>query len=209
MPVSALPACVADNPCGDVTFPQAVANCNPEISAGGVNDVYVIPCDATMSETNILDTAWWQGLIDDGELAAIGPMIGSIARGNVRNVRVASCQVEQPVSITWLLTVNLRLIDKTSAKSTHDQIDALLTQFGRFQVLARMCDGDNTVLPIGAFTTSEINWVVPDNFEEEQVVTFVIAWKQLGLPRTYSVSGLSAIVPKAQPGLPPVGSSNS
>jgi hypothetical protein len=209
MPVFSSPACVANDNCEQLPFPQGSANCNPEISNGGVNDVYFLPCTETISESNLLNTTWWQTLVDDGNLGAVGVIVGSIVRGNVRNVRVGSCQTEQPVSMTWNLTFEIRLIDKTSEKVTHEQADALIQRFGQYQAIARMCDGDNTVLPIGPFTTTDLNWTVPNNFEEEQVVSVTISWQQLGLPRPYTVAGLSAIVPKAKPGLPTVGSSNS
>lgn len=209
MPVLSAAACVASAACPQEAFPQATANCNPETSAGGVNDVYFVPCTEVLSEANILSTSWWQNLVDEGTLGAVGVIVGSIQRGNVRNARVGSCLAEQPVSITWNLLFEIRLIDKTSEKSTNEQVDALIQRFGQFQAVARMCEGDNTVLPIGPFSPTDLNWTVPNNSEEEQVVAVQISWRQLGLPRTYEVSGLSAVVPKAKPGVPPAGSSNS
>jgi len=62
---------------------------------------------------------------------------------------------------------------------------------------ARMCDGNDTILPIGPFTTSDFNWTVPDNFEEFQSMTVELSWLELGLPVTYDVAGLSAVLPKS------------
>jgi hypothetical protein len=208
MPVSSLAACVASELCPAQPFPQATANCFPSVSAGGINDLYFVPCTEVLSEANLLNTSWWQNLVDDGTLGALGVITGSLARGDVRTVRVGSCQTEQITSIRWIITAEIRLIDKSSEKITHEQADALISSFGQYQAIARMCEGDNDVLPVGAFTTTEVNYVVPPNFEEEQVITVVISWFQLGVPRPYTVAGLSAIVPKAKPGVPPAGSNS-
>jgi hypothetical protein len=47
------------------------------------------------------------------------------------------------------------------------------------------------------FTVSDFDWTVPDNFEEVQSITIEIGWFELGMPKTYDVAGLSAVVPKA------------
>lgn len=209
MPVLTAPACNPTVDCPLVEFPQATAACTYELAVGGINDLYFIPCTETLSEANILDTAWWQGLVDNGRLGSIGVGLGSIAKKNSQAERVGSCQTEQTVGATWALTYVIKLIDKTSARSTHARINTLINKFGNFLLVARMCDGDNTVLPIGQFTTSDFNWVVPDNFEQYQNVSFELSWRELGLPVTIDVAGLSAIVPKAAPGVPSAGSSNS
>lgn len=205
MPVLTAAACNNSDVCPVTPFPAATALCVPLTSAGGVNDLYFIPCDQEMTETNILDTAWWQALKDgesgaspDGTLLGnIGLMLGSISKKSSKTERIGSCKVEQIVSTTWALKAVLKTFDKSVDKITHAQITALINSASRYQVIARMCDGDNTVLPIGIFSLSDFDWVVPDNFEEVQQVTLEISWIELGLPKTYDVTGLSAIVPKA------------
>lgn len=202
MPVLTAAACTPTDECPLVPFPVATANCNPVLSQGGVNDLYFIPCNQVMSETNILDTAWWQELVDGSSpgtsfLGNIGIGLGSIAKKGTKSERVGSCKTEQLVSATWALKYVLKAFDKSAEKVTHEQINALINNSGRFLVIARMCDGDNTVLPIGTFVTSDFDWIVPDNFEEVQSITIELSWFELGLPKTYDVTGLSAIVPKA------------
>jgi hypothetical protein len=185
-----------------VGFPVATANCNPVLSVGGVNDLYFIPCDQVLSEENILDTAWWQSLVDGGSpgssfLGNIGIGLGSIGKKGTKSERVSSCKVEQLVSATWALKYVIKAFDKSAEKVTHEQVSTLINNAGRFLAIARMCDGENTVLPIGVFTVSDFDWTVPDNFEEVQSITIEIGWFELGMPKTYDVAGLSAVVPKA------------
>lgn len=150
-----------------------------------------------MSETNLLDIAWWQGLIDDGNLGRMGMGLGSIAKKSDKKERISSCRTEQIVQTTWALKYQIKCMDKTSARTTTEQVDTLITRFNNFLLIARMCDGADTVLPVGIFTTSDFNWNVPDNSEEFQFVEIELSWLQLGLPRTYDVAGLSAVLPKA------------
>jgi len=202
MPVLSAAACVPSVACPATPFPVATANCSCTLSTGGVNDLYFIPCDQVMSEVNILDTAWWQTLVDGDSpgssfLGNLGIGLGSIAKKTDKKERVSSCKVEQLISTTWALKYVLKCFDKSSEKVTHEQMDALINNAGSYLAIARMCDGDNTVLPIGIFTLSDFNWIVPDNFEEVQSVELEISWFQLGMPKTYDVTGLSAVVPKA------------
>lgn len=197
MPVLTAAACNPSVDCPLVEFPQSSALCQCDLAVGGVNDLYFIPCTSVMSETNILDVAWWQALVTAGTLGRIGIGLGSIAKKSDRKERLGSCRTEQPVQITWALTYVIKCFDKTSERVTTEQISTLITKSSNFLVIARMCDGADTVLPIGLFTTSDVNWTVPDNAEEFQSVSFELSWFELGLPRTYDVPGLSAVVPKA------------
>lgn len=202
MPVLTAAACLNADVCPVTPFPTATALCNPLTSAGGVSDLYFIPCDKVMSEANILSIEWWQGIVDGSSpgssfLGNLGLGLGSIGKKADKKERVGSCKVEQIVSTTWALKYVLKTFDKSVDKITHAQINALINSAGRYLVIARMCDGDNTVLPIGVFSLSDFNWTVPDNFEEIQTVELEISWIELGLPKTYDVAGLSAVVPKA------------
>jgi len=203
MPVQTAAACVPSVECPASPFPVATANCSCTTSPGGVNDLYFIPCDQVMSEANILDAAgWWADILTAGSgggsaLGNMGAGLGSIAKKTDKKERLSSCKVERVISTTWALKYVLKCFDKSSEKITHDQINALITESRKYQLIARMCDGDNTVLPIGPMALSDFNWIVPDNFEELQTIELELSWVELGLPKTYSVAGLSAVVPKA------------
>lgn len=202
MPLLTGPGCIPSVACPASPFPTATANCTCLMSTGGVNDLYFIPCDQQMTEANITDLAWWQALVDGDSpnssfLGNIGIGLGSIAKKTDKKERVSSCKIEQVVSTTWALKYVLKCFDKSSEKITHEQINQLIANSGNYLAIARMCDGANTVLPIGVFALSDFNWTVPDNFEEVQSVELELSWFELGMPKTYDISGLSAVVPKA------------
>lgn len=197
MPLLTAAACNPGVDCPLVEFPQSSALCQCDLAVGGVNDLYFIQCDQVMSEENILDVAWWQGLVEDGALGRLGIGLGSIAKKSDKKERIGSCRTEQIVQTTWALTYVIKCFDKTSARTTTEQVNTLVTKFNNFLLIARMCDGTDTVLPIGVFTTSDFGWTVPDNAEEYQNISLELSWLELGLPRTYDVAGLSAVLPKA------------
>lgn len=202
MPVLTAAGCTVNANCPATLFPTATAQCDPQLSTGGVNDLYFIPCSQVMSEENILDTAWWQSLLEGDSpgssfLGNIGAGLGSIAKKTDKKERLSSCKIEQVISTTWALKYTLKLFDKSVDKVTHEQINLLIRNSGNYLLIARMCDGADIVLPIGVFTVSDFNWNVPDNYEEVQSLDLELSWFELGLPKTYEVTGLSAVVPKA------------
>lgn len=202
MPVLTAAACTPSVACPATPFPVATASCACTPSVGGVSGLYFIPCSEAMTEVNILDVAWWETLLTSGSggssaLGNIGRVLGSITKKTDKKQRLSSCNIEQVISTTWALKVVLFCFDKSVEKITHAQINALIANANDYQVIARMCDGENTVLPIGPATLSDFNWIVPDNFEENQSIELEISWNELGFPKTYDVTGLSAVVPKA------------
>ena len=197
MPVLTGPACLTDVNCPVVPLPSAVSNCVPTLSFGGVNDLYVIPCTESMTEANILDTAWWTTLVGANHLGNIGLGLGSIGKKSVVTQKISSDRPEQAINATWALKYTIKTIDKTSADTTRVQVNAILAKYNKFLLIARMSDGDDTVLPVGRFSMSDFDWTVPENYEDVQSIMMELSWNEFGIPKTYTVAGLSAIVPKA------------
>lgn len=196
MPYTTGPACTIEAGCGEPDFPQTTAVCVCTPATGGINELYFIPCTATFSEANVLDTAWWQAFITAGTLGRSGVGLGSIGKKNQRNERYASCRTEQITSLTWALRFVQKCFDKTAARSTQKKFNELITNFDKYLVVARMCDGSEDILPIGQFEATDINWTVPDNFEENQSLEIELSWREFGVPTPVTVAGLAAILPK-------------
>lgn len=202
MPLLTAPACTPTAQCPTVPFPIALANCSCALSPGGINDLYFIPCSEALTEANITNVAWWTGLLSEGSggssvLGNMGIGLGSVGKKSTKTERVGSCKVEQITTVSWAIKYVLKCFDKSSEKVTHQQIDALLSKAGNYLLVARMCDGDNTVLPVGSFSVSDLDWIVPDNFEEVQSLSLELSWIEFGMPKTYDIAGLSAVIPKA------------
>lgn len=200
MPYLSAAACTITGDCSEPAFPTSAQQCVCEVAVGGINELYFVPCTSVFSEVNVLDLDWWTDLVGTAE--APGPLgrsglgIGSIAKGGQVNERVASCRTEQLTSITWNLTFAIKCFDKSSARSTCAKMNELIRNFNQYLLVARMCDGDNTILPVGIFNTSDFDWVVPETNEESQTASVVLSWKELGFPCTVDVPGLNAVLPK-------------
>ena len=197
MPVQTGPSCLTNEDCPVVPLPVATAVCTPALSFGGVNDLYIIPCTESMTETNLLDLTWWTALKTNGNLGNIGLGIGSIGKKSTKTEKISSCRPEQIISATWALKYTIKAFDKTSADTTTNQVNAILSRYNNFQLIARMCDGDDTVLPVGKFSVSDFDWVVPESNEDVQNVMLELSWVEFAKPKVYTVAGLSAIIPKA------------
>lgn len=198
MPYLSGPACTIDEGCDQPDFPQSTNQCDCVVAVGGINELYFIPCTQTFSEANVTDISWWQAMVTAETLGRSGLGLGSIGKKSQKNDRVASCRTEQVTGITWALKYGIKCFDKSSTRSTHAKVNELVSKSSKYLVVARMCDGDNEILPIGKFDMSDLNWTVPDNAEDNQIVEIELSWKELGLPTPVSVAGLSAVVPKLQ-----------
>lgn len=195
------PSCTLQEGCDAPAFPVAVAECTCTTALGGINELYFVPCTETFSQENILDLDWWANLVGDGSsgvatLGRSGLGLGSIAKKSSKTDRLASCRTEQLIQVVWALKFQIKCFDKSSARSTCAKMNEMMLKSGNYLLVARMCDGDDVILPIGVFTPSDFDWTVPDNNEESQVATIELSWKELGFPCTIDVPGLSTILPK-------------
>lgn len=189
-------SCTATEECPAVDFPTIGPECNVSLAVGGINEYYVIPCTEDFSEANVTSAEWWQGLVDGNKLGRSGIILGSIAKLTDKKERVGSCRTEELVSVTWGFKFQKKSMDKTAARKTVAQMNALILNANKFFLVLRMCEGDEQILPVGIFNTNDFNWTVPDNFEEIQVIEATLAWKELALPETVDVAGLNAVVQK-------------
>ena len=140
MPLQTGPACIASEDCPIVPIPTATGGCVPELSDGGVNDIYIIPCTEALTEANVLDVEWWNTLKTAGKLGNLGVGVGSIGKKSVVNFRVSSCRPAEITGTTWALKYTIATFDKTSEDITTTQVNALLHKAGSYQLVARMWD---------------------------------------------------------------------
>lgn len=196
MPYISAPACNASDCTDQLIFPITAPSCVCETASGGISEIYFIPCAETFSEANVTNITWWQGLADDNKIGRSGIGLGSIGKKGTTTARVASCRAEQITMITWALKFTQRCFDKTSARSHCAKMNSLINSFSSYLAVARMCDGADTILPIGVFTTSDTDWIVPENSEDTQSTVLELSWKELSLPCTVDVAGLSTVLAK-------------
>lgn len=192
--------CTIDALCDEPDFPTSEAACNCDVAAGGISELYFLPCTETFSEANLLDldkwTEWVGTQVEPGVLGRSGLGLGSVGKKTQKVEKVASCRTEQLTSITWALKFVIKCFDKTAARSTCAKMNELITKSQNYLLIARMCDGTDTILPVGKFNASDFDWVVPESDEDIQAATIELSWKELGFPCTVDVAGLSAILPK-------------
>lgn len=196
MPYLTGAACIISEACPEILFPISGQECICDFAGGGVNELYFVPCSEEFTEENVTNPAWYSGLMDNDRLGRSGIGLGSIAKVSDKKDKAGSCRQEQIIFIVWGLKYQIKCFDKTAARKTVKQMNALISNFNRFLLIARMCDGDDVIIPIGTFTTNDFNWTVPENSEDNQVAELNLTWKEKGMPESVDVPGLSAVLPK-------------
>jgi hypothetical protein len=179
-----------------IVFPVTSPVCGCDIAAGGLNELYFLPCSVIFTEVNLLDVDFWADLNTGNQIGRSGLILGSLAQKSVQTARLSSCRTEQTTGMFWAIKAIQKCFDNSSAHTTCAKNNELIKRFDKYLLVARMCDGDNRILPVGRFTTSAFNWTVPENVEDNQQTEIEFSWPELGMPCTMDVPGLSTVLPK-------------
>lgn len=203
MPVnySNFTSCV-DSSCTKVTLPSIVAGaCECNTWTGRLNDLYFIDCSLAITEANLLDTAWWQANIDNGKIKNIGVGIGGFNQKAVTSFDAGGCGSATVEAIEWALNYQVFCVDKSSAYSTHEFASAMIGgALKNYNLIARFCDGDNVILPIGKVDLGSFDNALPTSTTEFMSFSYEFNWKSLSVPTPLEVAGLAAVLPKATRG---------
>lgn len=185
--------------CNVTTLPtKSASTCECTTWSGRLNDLYFIECSETISEANLLDTAWWQSVIDNNKIFNLGVGIGNYGQKNITTFDKGGCGSPSVEQIEWSLTYQVYCVDKTSSFYNHEFADTLLKgALKHYNLVARYCDGDNVILPIGKVDLSSFDSALPASTEEFMSFTYEFSWKGLYVPIPMIVTGLNTVLPKA------------
>lgn len=190
---------IAGCECNPTSLPTKTSTtCECTTWSGRLNDLYFIECSETISEANLLDTAWWQSAIDDNKIKNLGVGIGAYGQKNITTFDKGGCGSASVEQIEWALTYKQYCVDKSSAFYNHEFAEAIVKGALKFyNVIARFCDGDDVILPIGKVDLSSFNNLLPESREEFMSFEYEFSWKGLVVPTPLIVTGLNNILPKA------------
>jgi len=185
--------------CNATVLPTKTSNtCECTTWSGRLNDLYFIECSEAINEANLLDTAWWQGLIDDNKIFNLGVGIGSYGQKNITTFDKGGCGSPSVEQIEWALNYQVFCVDKTTFYN-HEFADSLVKGGLKFyNVIARYCDGADVILPIGKVDLSLFDAALPASTEEFMSFTYEFSWKSLSVPTPMIVTGLNTVLPKSQ-----------
>jgi hypothetical protein len=185
--------------CTLVTLPTIGAdNCQCNTWTGRINDIYLIECTQAINATNLVDTTWWQALIDSDKIRNLGVGIGSYGQSAITTFDAGGCGTATVEQIEWKLDYQIFCIDQSASYYTHEFISALIGGALRnYNLVARFCDGDNVILPIGKVNLSSFDNSLPASTTEFMSFTLQFGWKSMVVPTPLTVAGLSAVLPKA------------
>jgi hypothetical protein len=172
--------------------------CDCTTWTGRLNDLYFVECSETINAANLVDTTWWQTAIDNGKLFNLGIGIGSYAKKNITTFDKGGCGTATVEQIEWALTYKLFCVDKSTQFYNHEFADTMLKgAYRNYNLIARYCDGEEIILPIGKVNLSDFDSALPESTEEFMSFTYEFSWKGLWVPSPLTVAGLNSVLPKA------------
>jgi hypothetical protein len=185
--------------CTIAALPEAGADaCQCDTWSGRINDLYFIKCTEAITPGHLVDTAWWAALVANGKLRNTGVGIGSYGKNSITTFDAGGCGLATVQQVEWKLDYQIFCIDKSSSYATHEFVDALVKgALKNYNLVARFCDGDNVILPIGKVDIIDFDNALPSATTDFMSFTLSLGWKQLGVPTPLEVAGLSSVLPKA------------
>ncbi len=189
----------AGTTCTKTVLPtKSTSACDCNTWTGRLNDLYFIDCSEALNSANIVDIDWWEGLIADGKIFNFGVGIGGYKVKNTTTFDAGGCGSPSVENIEWQLTYQLFCIDKSSAMYTHEFASSLLNgAIKNYNVVARFCDGENMVLPIGAVTIGAFDNELPEDSNGFFSFKYEFNWKSMQPPFPIEIAGLSSVLQKA------------
>lgn len=177
--------------------PVPSTSCECTTWSGRLNDLYFIECTEEVNEDNLLNAGWWSVLVQDGKIHRMGMGIGSYAKKNLTTFDKGGCGSASVEQIEWAINYQIFCVEKTEFLS-HQFADAMVKgAYKNYNLVARYCDGDEVILPIGKVTLSDFDSALPASPEEFMSFTYEFSWKGLWVPSPLVVAGLNDFVPKA------------
>lgn len=167
---------------------------------GRILDLYFVPCDEEISETNLLDTSWWSGLValPTPALRRFGMGVGTYAQSDALKIDGGGCVGEQIIEMEWELTYTITKMDLSEDFLTHELVNAIANgALNNYNVIGRFCKPDDTILIIGRTKLEALNNTHPAGLKEFQSFELKFRWTPNNntVPQPFRVPGLSAIIP--------------
>lgn len=184
--------------CSSQTVDNYVEDCAPVWQGNRINELLLVPCDADINDTSVLDTATWTALFcgnsANGRRSGVG--VGSLVQTGATAIDTgANCGIASLVSTktTYELTFIKRTFDDSEDYLTHKFYSELKNGgWNKYKVFARMCNRPDEVLPIGKVALTKDNYTIPEGIEDVVQLEIGLSWKQHGYPTPIKVAGLDA-----------------
>jgi len=199
MPINYSSFAVCANNCATAVLPSRVASaCECKPWSGRLNDLYFIDCSLTVNETNLLDLNWWDAGIDAGKIFNMGVGIGGYKKKGATTFDAGGCYGTTVEQVEWSLTYELYCVDKSSVHYTHSFASKLLNgAMKNYNLIARYCDGENTILPIGKVVMADMDNELPTDTTGFMKFSYEFTWRAMDIPTPLEVAGLSSVLAKA------------
>ena len=187
--------------CTPQTLP-IISSCNDDVDGwrGRIVDIYFIPCDAEITEANLLDLQWWSALmaLPTPSLRRVGMGVGTYALGEQLKLDGGGCAGEEIVESVWELTYNINKLDTSADNKTHALMNALLGgALKNYNVIARYCKPDDRILLMGRANLESLTNTHPGGLKEFQSFEIKLRWTPNNntVPQPFLVPDLHTVLP--------------
>jgi hypothetical protein len=185
--------------CAKTVLPAKTASaCDCKLWSGRINDIYFVDCGEEVSPTNIVDTGWWEDLVANGKIFNFGAGIGGFKVKDKVVFDAGGCGTATIQNMTWQITYKVFCVDKSTAFYTHNFANTLLAgALKNYNVILRLCDGENTLVPIGSVQLGDFDNELPDDNNAFFSFMYEFNWKSMEAPLPIEVAGLSSVISKS------------
>lgn len=192
-------ACLSN--CTPQTLP-IISACLYDLKAwrGRILDLYFIPCEEEITESNLLDIDWWSDLValPTPLLRRFGMGVGTYTQAEALKIDGGGCVGEEIIEMEWELTYNITKMDLSEDFTTHEFVNALANgALNNYNVIGRYCKPEDTILLMGRTKLEAVNNTHPSGLKEFQNFELKFRWTPNNntVPQPFRVPGLSAIIP--------------
>ena len=191
----ACPVCITD------TVGLYKEECAEIFQGNRINELLLVPCSEVVNDTTILDVQFWSDLFCGVAPAfplgrRTGNIVGDIIGTNGTAIDTgANCGIPSLVNVnkTFELTFFKRSFDKSADFLTNKFFSELEKGgWDRYKVFARMCNFEDTLMPIGKVALTKNIFTLPQGIEDVMTLEIGLSWKQKGVPTPIKIIGLDA-----------------
>lgn len=178
----------------------ATDNCTCLTAKGNINDYFFTPCSEIPTDAELVDVAWWQGLVTDGKLSRFGVKgIGGWSQTNIVRKNLGGCSgIEEITRIDWTATWKQYCHDQSDAQATNAFFNSLRKYIGKYNVWIRPCFNTDKLLFVGEADITDFQNTLPEDTGELMEYMVSITWSSLDMPTFVNIPGLSLVIPPAK-----------
>ena len=186
------PVCITD------TVGLYKEECAQVFQGNRINELLLVPCSSIVNDTTVIDVQFWSDLFCG--TTPLGRRTGAVV-GDIIGANGTAIDTGANCGIPSLVNVN-KQFELTFFKRAFDSSEEFLTNkffselekggCDRYKIFARMCNFEDTLMPIGKVALTKNIFTLPQGIEDVMTLEIGLSWRQKGVPTPIKIPGLDA-----------------